>query len=102
MPAHETSPIGVYERGDKWIVRTNVGLEKAQKREGRSAYSKTPAGSVTFRAASAALGLSAGSPISLLYDFPEVFFVLLSAFPFRASLGFHLVVAHHGACGFFR
>src|SRR5918994_7619114 len=49
--------------------------------------SQTLACSVTYGAASADLGLSAGSPIGLLYDFPEVFFVPLGAFPFRAPLG---------------
>src|SRR5918997_5449567 len=49
--------------------------------------SQTPACSLTCGAASADLGLSAGSPIGLLYDFPEVFFVPLGAFPFRAPLG---------------
>src|SRR5918998_3370562 len=49
--------------------------------------SQTPACSVTCGAASADLGLSAGSPIGLLYDFPEVCFVPLGALPFRAPLG---------------
>ena len=49
--------------------------------------SQTPACSLTCGAASADLGLSAGSPIGLLYDFPEVFFVPLGAFAFRAPLG---------------
>ena len=98
--------MGISGRGTV-IVRAAPKIDK-----GRSPYyySRTPACSITCGAATAALGLSAGSPIGLLYDFPEVFFVPLgaiplrwplAAFPFRAPLGLHLLVAHHGAGSFF-
>ena len=59
----------------------------ASKKRGAPARLTDLACSLTCGAASADLGLSAGSPIGLLYDFPEVFFVPLGAFAFRAPLG---------------
>src|SRR5918998_938410 len=59
----------------------------ASKKRGAPARLTDPACSVTCWAASADLALSARSPIGLLYDFPEVFFVPLGAFPFCAPLG---------------